>query len=106
MVNITDKNIFMTKGDTIKLTLDIKDKLGKTYYMAEGDSIKLAVRKPHATVDTFVVTSNTVDLYISSGITANVKEGEYQYDVQITFANGEINTIVPLHKFVIQKEVS
>ena len=106
MVNITDKNIFMTKGDTVKLSLDIRDKDNNVYNMQSGDVIKMAVRKPKQCNDEFSIESESKDIVINTEHTKDMKPGIYEYDIQITFANGEVNTIVPLHKFVIQKEVS
>lgn len=106
MVNITDKNIFMTKGDTVKLSLVIKDKDNAIYTLQSGDLIKMAVRKPHSSHEEFSITSDTNEIVIDKEVTQNINAGVYEYDIQITFENGEVNTIVPLHKFVVQKEVS
>ena len=106
MVNITNKNIFMTKGDTVKLSIVIKDKNNAQYTMQIGDHIIITVRKPHSLKDEFSITSEDNNIVIDKDMTSNMKPGVYEYDVQLTFENGEVNTIVPLHKFVIQKEVS
>lgn len=106
MVNISNKDIYMTKGDTVRITLDIRDKDGNEYVIRSGDVIRMVVKNKRLDKDIIIIESTTKDLVIESDMTSKIIPGNYEYDVQITFNNGDINTIVPKHKFVILQEVS
>ena len=49
----------MTNGDTVKLSLDIRDKDNNVYNMQSGDVIKMAVRKPKQCNDEFSIESES-----------------------------------------------
>ena len=112
MVNITDKNIFMTKGDTVKLSLTIYDKKGKKYIPSFYDVCLLTIKKytsqsaPSAQIKGTVDGEN-VRFEIMPEDTSNLVCGEYVYDIQVKFDyNGDVNTVIPLSKFVLMQEVT
>ena len=112
MVNITDKNIFMTKGDTAKLSLTIYDKKGEKYIPSFYDVCLLTIKKytsqssPSAQIKG-TVDGETVKFEIMPEDTSNLACGEYVYDIQVKFDyNGDVNTVIPLSKFVLMQEVT
>lgn len=112
MVNITDKNIFMTKGDTVKLSLTIYDKKGEKYIPSFYDVCLLTIKKytsqstPSAQIKGTVDGEN-VSFKIMPEDTSNLACGEYVYDIQVKFDyNGDVNTVIPLSKFVLMQEVT
>ena len=112
MVNITDKNIFMTKGDTVKLSLTIYDKKGEKYIPSFYDVCLLTIKKytsqsaPSAQIKGTVDGEN-VRFEIMPEDTSNLVCGEYVYDIQVKFDyNGDVNTVIPLSKFVLMQEVT
>lgn len=106
MVNITNKNIYMTKSDTVKLTISIKDKAGNEYVMKSGDNLHFTVRDRRTHKNVIEIKQSTNTVVIDTDMTKDLIVDCYEYDVQLIFANGDINTIIPIHKFVIEKEVS
>lgn len=112
MVNITNKNIFMTKGDTVKLSLTIYDKKGEKYTPNYNDVCLLTIKKytsqssPSAQIKG-IVDGENFRFEIMPEDTSNLVCGEYVYDIQVKFDhNGDINTVIPLSKFVLMQEVT
>ena len=112
MVNITDKNIFMTKGDTAILSLTIYDKKGEKYIPNYNDVCLLTIKKytsqsaPSAQIKGTADGEN-VRFEIKPEDTSNLVCGEYVYDIQVKFDhNGDVNTVIPLSKFVLMQEVT
>lgn len=112
MVNITDKNIFMTKGDTVRLSLTIYDKKGEKYIPSFYDVCLLTIKKyasqsaPSAQIKGTADGEN-VKFEIMPEDTSNLACGEYVYDIQVKFDyNGDVNTVIPLSKFVLMQEVT
>ena len=112
MVNITDKNIFMTKGDTVRLSLTIYDKKGEKYIPSFYDVCLLTIKKYTSQSSPSAQIKGTVDgenvkFEIMPEDTSNLVCGEYVYDIQIKFDyNGDVNTVIPLSKFVLMQEVT
>lgn len=75
-----------------------------------GDKVELTVRKKpespskaiHKTVTEFVDGKATI--IMNPEDTSNLSWGEYVYDVQVTFEDGIVKTIIPVSPFTIDKE--
>ena len=112
MVNITDRNIFMTKGDTVKLSLTIYDKKGEKYRPNFNDVCLLTIKKYTSQSSPSAQIKGTVDgenvrFEIMPEDTSTLVCGEYVYDIQVKFDyNGDVNTVIPLSKFVLMQEVT
>lgn len=114
MLKIDDKqNIFITRGDTgiISLTLKEPNSPYSEYSLEEHDIALLTVKK---NIDGEILIAKVFEdneIKFDSLDTKNLDYGEYIYDVQVHFANGDINTVIPytvgcLTKFFITKEVT
>ena len=112
---ITDgRNITMTRGDTLRLNVEIYT-LDKTrYYPAVGDSMRFALKQKKYNKDRTnyfdakpLINKEIVDavLVLDPEDTQNLNFGEYVYDVEITLAGGDVCTIIPHADFVIAEEV-
>ena len=112
MVNITDKNIFMTNGDTAILSLTIYDKKGEKYRPNFNDVCLLTIKKYTSQSSPSAQIKGTVDgenvrFEIMPEDTSTLVCGEYVYDIQVKFDyNGDVNTVIPLSKFVLMQEVT
>lgn len=108
MLSVKDNNISLTRGDTAYFDLYIKD-----HSFQVGDMIELSVKKnvkdtEHLFKKVVEVPEEAekVTLKVEPSDTANASFAEYSYDIQLTRVNGDVNTIIPAHKFTITKEVS
>ena len=112
MLQIDGYKIFMTKGDTGILSLTIYDKKGEKYIPSFYDVCLLTIKKhtsqsaPSAQIQG-IVDGENVRFEIMPEDTSNLVCGEYVYDIQVKFDyNGDINTVIPLSKFVLMQEVT
>ena len=109
MLTISGTTITLTRGDSasIKLTLTKKDD-GTAYEPIEGDSIRFALSKQFGTESPLVlidIPTDTLILEIMPEHTKSLAFGSYVYDLEITYADGRVETFVDKAKFVVDKEV-
>lgn len=106
---VTGNNtIYLTRGDTFKATISIANPDGTLYEPIEGDTIRFALKKDIN--DTLCIIKkdipiDTLLLEIEPDDTKNLEFGNYIYDIQLTKANGDVDTFITASKFKITKEV-
>lgn len=99
-----EQNIILTHGDTARFDVVVKNPDGTIYTPVEGDTISFKVKEA-AGLTAALISKTGASITIEHSDTASLDVGEYVYDVDITLAGGDINTIVPESKFVIVPEV-
>ena len=116
MVQINNNTVQMTRGDTLVAHLEITTSSGETYTPKEGDSIRFALK--HARMnssrtkyqdDEPVLVVNipidTMTLEIASGDTKELAFGEYAYDMELTTADGAVDTFIAEARLILRPEV-
>ena len=108
-------DIFMVRGDTLKLTLtDIKLSDGTEYVLSDSDIVYLDVKK-YATDKTAIIRKSVTKAdYIDGGLqfvflpadTVGLPIGEYWFDVRLYVDDDNIYTIIPMSKFRIVQNVT
>lgn len=103
-----DNTIHLPRGNTARLRIDRATNVttGKEYAFAAEDKVTLTIKK------TVYDTSPTVQISVPGGELIHIKPedtrplafGRYVYDVQLTTADGDIYTVIPLATFVVEKE--
>ena len=112
-INGTD--ITMTRGDTLKVSVSLT-RDGETYTPVEGDVIRFAVKSPKMFCDKgeFVddaprilkdIPISTMTLVLDPADTKSMDFGTYVYDMEITFADGTVDTFITESKFRLKPEV-
>ena len=111
MISIdSNLNITMTRGDTFARTLTLI-KNGETYTPQAGDVIRFAmanVYKDKAGYDLIlnkVIDNSTLLWTIDAEDTANLAYGKYVYDLQITYADGSVETFADRKTITLTQEV-
>ena len=107
MYSIKGTTITLTKGDSFYCQLELK-RGAQTYSPVEGDVIRFGIKK-----DIFdteyqvekVVPTDTLILHVAPEDTRAMQFGKYVYDLEMTFANGDVDTFVNNADFVIVPEV-
>ena len=103
-VAIEDNRITMTRGDTLRLKVDmVRD--DEEYEPIEGDVIRFAVK--HQTLNKEkseyvdeepliekVIPNDTLLLELEPNDTKPLGFGRYDYDIQITFTDGTVDTFI------------
>lgn len=104
--------ITMVKGDTVILDLNIFDQENTPYEPKEGDRIRFALKKRYDDSEPLlvkVIPTDTMQLVIEPEDTKNLLCGEYhgryKYDIELTTADGFVDTIIPRADFTIIEEV-
>jgi len=112
MLKIIGKNIQITRGDDGFIDLKIRSKIPPytIYKLEEGDSCVLTIRK-NIKVDEenpilIQIPLEDNKFYIKASDTQDFEFGKYIYDVQLTFENGMVNTIIEPSLFEVTPEVT
>ena len=113
--SIDGTSITMTRGDTMKAAITLT-KDGEPYEPAAGDSIRFALK--HTTLnanktdyaDTTPlilkqIPTDTMELTLDPEDTKGLAFGSYIYDIEVTFADGSVDTVIPTAGFRITPEV-
>ena len=114
-VKITGTKIEMTRGDTLRVTVGMTIN-GQPYTPVTGDVVRFAVKNKRMTAgnkeyyDTEpILLKNipiaTMILELFPNDTKEFDFGEYVYDIQITFADGTVDTFITTSPFILTPEV-
>lgn len=109
MLKISGTTISLTRGDSAKIELFLTYKNGDTYEPREGDSIRFAVKKsfndlvpPLLIIN---IPTDTLLLHITPEQSKQLAYGSYKYDIQMTTADGDVDTFIDKATFIVTEEV-
>lgn len=109
MLKISGTTISLTRGDSAKIAITLEYKDGTPYNPAEGDTIRFAMKKDYSDLlpPLLLVTISPDDLilYLSPSHTKNLAYGQYKYDIQLTTADGDVDTFIDKATFIITEEI-
>ena len=100
--------IFLTKGDSLWLQVEIYDKDGTVYVPSADDHIRFALNKTLNTDDPLLVkdiSNDTLELIIEDFESEPLEVGTFWYDVEIVHSNGFRDTFIGPNKFIVTDEV-
>lgn len=95
-VNNTTKEIELTRGDTLKVKIDVLIN-GEAYIPRPEDSLRFAMKTAYNASKLLIhkdIPIDTCILHLEPQDTKKLRFGDYVYDIQITFANGDVNTFI------------
>lgn len=104
--SVDGTKITMTRGDTVRIQVAI-DIDGEEYTPQEGDVVRFAAKKAWTDEEPCIlitIPNDTLILTIEPNNTKELEFGAYNYDLQITFANGDVATFVTKAKLKIEEE--
>ena len=96
MYSINGTKINLTRGDTFKAQISIKQGT-QTYNPANGDVIRFAMKRRYFDEEALItktIPNATLLLELEPEDTKELEFGDYVFDIQITFANGDIDTFI------------
>ena len=110
MYEITGTTIRLTRGDTFKTVVGMKWKgTGEDYTPVEGDVVRFALKRSvydHGEpIIEKTIPHDTMLLQLQPSDTKQLSFGSYVYDIEITFANGDVDTFIQEAKFELLPEV-
>lgn len=106
--NIDGTTITLTRGDTFRTYVAIFDAAGTPYTPLPGDTVRFALKKKYGDVKPLIkkeIPTDTLLLQLDPKDTKRLPFDDYVYDIQLTFANGDIDTFIDRAKFVLTEEV-
>ena len=106
MFKIINNKIQLTRGDTFRATLDITDSEGNTFNPSSGDVIRFAMKKQYSDDDPLIkkIIQNGL-LQLDPQDTSGLPFGDYVYDIEITYANGDVDTFIERCRLKLTEEV-
>ena len=107
MFKIQGTTITLTRGDSLYVQLALK-KAGQTYTPEQGDVIRFGIKQN--VFDTEyqiekVVPNDTLILHLAPEDTNTMQFGTFVYDLEMDYADGDIDTFVNDASFVLVPEV-
>lgn len=106
-----DKNmIIMTRGDTLLVKISIvNEDTSEEYIPVEGDSLRFALKKKYNDEEPLILKSIPIDTCILRLEPEDTKvldqPGDYVYDIQLTYGDGLVYTVIAKATLRIQEEV-
>lgn len=103
-----NNNITLTRGDSASISVSLKNPDGTDYNLQSGDMLMFTVKHNCITEDIIIQKDISSDCIINliPTDTNTLLYGVYFYDVQLTKANGAVNTVIPPRDFILDKEVT
>lgn len=108
MRKVQNNKITMTRGDTCRIKLSLTDSSGNEFVPGDGDVIRFAAKRRYSDTEPSIlitVPNDTLILEIKPEDTKHLEFGTYVYDLQITFADGTIDTFVSKSMLRLEEEV-
>ena len=105
----SDGTIQLTRGDTARFNLTIKNNVSQTdYEIQPDDTLTMSIKKSVRDVDSVVQLSikGSSVFHLRPSDTSNLAFGKYLYDVQITTGDGDVYTVIGPTTFEVMKEVT
>lgn len=96
LVNNNTKKITLVRGDTLKIKVDIYIN-NELYTPSSEDSIRFAMKQTYQSGKVLIrkeIPYDTLILHLEPQETKKFGFGRYVYDIQITFANGDVDTFI------------
>lgn len=105
-INDKTKQITLIRGDTLKMQVNIFiDK--QPYTPVTGDVVRFAMKQSMSSSKVLIhkeIPIDTLILHLQPSDTKRLAFGDYVYDIEITFANGDVDTFIT-GKMTLKPEV-
>lgn len=108
MLKIDGNTIKLTRGDSMYTEVGMVKSDGTPYEPQEGDVIRFGLKKNADDTECIiekVISNDDLILHLDPSDTKNLAIDKYVYDIEITFANGDVDTFINNQPFNIVTEV-
>lgn len=106
--SVSGTSITLTRGDTFIADLQIFQKNGDPYEAKPGDRIRFAMKQNIKDATPLILKEipvSTMKLILEPEDTKRLAFGKYLYDVEITKANGDVDTFITKSTLTLTEEV-
>lgn len=107
MIRIQGTTITMTRGDTLSVTVGIYQGDAE-YQVQDDDVVRFAMKKSYYDSEPIILKTldnDTLQLQLDPEDTKDLEYGQYVYDIEITMADGTVDTFIAEAKLILAKEV-
>ena len=108
MLEIKNNRIYLTRGDSAYIRLDLTDTNGATYEPAAGDKIIFRLKRRLFTEKIILekeIDPKTLTLELMPNETKNLDFDTYHYEVELVSVSGQCFTVIENADFVIGVEL-
>ena len=98
MFYVEDQAIYLTRGDSAEVSIDLTTEGGEAYDLGANDTLTLTVRKEPTATSAVIFAKSVVGsgvIPIAPEDTREAEVGQYSADIQLTTADGEVHTVYP-----------
>lgn len=106
--SVSGTTITLTRGDTFVALISITKQDGTLYICGDGDEVRFAMKRKYEDDDPLLVRDipiDTMKLTINPEDTKSLEFGKYVYDIQLTKADGTVDTFITKATIRITEEV-
>lgn len=106
MFNISRNTIKLTRGDSFYCEIGIAQD-GIPYVPEDGDVIRFTVKREldGEALISKTIPNDTLVLHLEPNDTKTLAVGTYHFDVELTFANGDVDTFINNEVLILVPEV-
>ena len=108
MVNIKNNVITITRGDTLETKVSVEFESGEDFVPDSGDKIRFALKKRYSDSKPIIVKSidgESLILRLDAEETKTLSPGRYVYDIELTTAEGYVDTFIDRGTVYVTEEV-
>lgn len=108
MQSISGSTIQLTVGDTFKATVGMCKRDGTPYTPETGDVVTFRMKKNYSDTDLLIektIPNDSLLLHLQPLDTKNLHVGKYVYDIELTYANGDVDTFIDRATLELTPEV-
>ncbi len=107
---VDGKTIYLTRGDTFRRCVEafLPESETEKYTPTAGDSVRFAMKRTYEDVNPLLVKEIPIDtmvLTLDPEDTKRLPFGKYFFDIEITYANGQVDTFIPKGRIYLTEEV-
>lgn len=95
-INNKTKKISLVRGDTLKMQIEILIN-DEPYTPVFGDKVRFAMKQTYSSSRVLInknIPIDTLILHLEPKDTKKLSFGDYVYDIEITFSNGDVDTFI------------
>lgn len=98
--------IKLTRGDTFRAQVGISNPDGTAYVLQDGDSVRFRCVKKKGDAEALIQKTLGSDLILElePSDTNRLQFGTYFYDIQLTKADGDVDTFIPEGSITVAPE--
>lgn len=108
MLEINDNAIYLTRGDSAFITVNLLNSLGDNYTPAIGDKLYFRL-KNNVFGDSLILSKlidiSTLTLELVPSDTTNLDFATYRYEIELVTGSGQCYTVVENAPFVVGAEL-